>query len=229
MALAKEEGYLELDVKPAARWWLAPNGRNFGLSLEVEDVDGQRKPAASYFRARNCSFEGSVLSERNSALSKRQNKQNKTGLMMDELTDVRDVVSPVLELTVVEVPEGRPIVELPGLKSRSDEVDNGEESEQTGEQDDPPRRQRNQRAHDEQSDEAGRFAHRPPVRQQRPRARLAPAPVPTLATLEDHDLFREPSADDGDQPDESRLSRKPANLFIQRIVQHHQRQRAGVQ
>lgn len=55
MALTKEHGYLELDVKLAARWWLAPNGRNFGLSVQVEDADGQRKPASSFFRARNCS------------------------------------------------------------------------------------------------------------------------------------------------------------------------------
>ena len=55
MALAKEEGYMELDIKLAARWWLAPGGRNFGLSLEVEDTDGQRKPVTHFFRPRNCS------------------------------------------------------------------------------------------------------------------------------------------------------------------------------
>ena len=150
---------------------------------------------------------------------------------MDELTDVRDVASPVLELTVVEVPEGRHIVELPtsGIKTRSDEVENSEDSEQASEQEDSPRRSRNHRLHDEQSDEAGRFFHRPSGKH-RPRSRL-PLAVPTLATLEDHDLFREPSAnEDSDQSeDESKLARKPANLFIQRIVQHHQRQRANVQ
>lgn len=61
MALAKEEGYMELDIKLAARWWLAPGGRNFGLSLEVEDTDGQRKPAIRFFRPRNCSTDGKFL------------------------------------------------------------------------------------------------------------------------------------------------------------------------
>ncbi len=63
MALAKEEGYMELDIKLAARWWLAPGGRNFGLSLEVEDTDGQRKPATHFFRPRNCSSDGKFASE----------------------------------------------------------------------------------------------------------------------------------------------------------------------
>lgn len=58
MALAKEEGYMELDIKLAARWWIAPGGRNFGLSLEVEDTDGQRKPVNRFFRPRNCSNDG---------------------------------------------------------------------------------------------------------------------------------------------------------------------------
>lgn len=60
MALAKEEGYMELDIKLAARWWLAPGGRNFGLSLEVEDTDGQRKPASRFFRPRNCTSDGKL-------------------------------------------------------------------------------------------------------------------------------------------------------------------------
>lgn len=63
MALAKEEGYMELDIKLAARWWLAPGGRNFGLSLEVEDTDGQRKPATHFFRPRNCSSDGMFASQ----------------------------------------------------------------------------------------------------------------------------------------------------------------------
>lgn len=54
MTLAKEEDYMELDVKLAARWWLVPGGRNFGLSVEVEDTDGHRKPANLFFRSRNC-------------------------------------------------------------------------------------------------------------------------------------------------------------------------------
>lgn len=58
MALAKEEGHMELDVKPAARWWLTvPGGRNFGLSLEVEDADGQKKQAGQFFRLRDCSHQ----------------------------------------------------------------------------------------------------------------------------------------------------------------------------
>lgn len=54
MTLANEEDYMELDVKLAARWWLVPGGRNFGLSVEVEDTDGHRKPANSFFRSRKC-------------------------------------------------------------------------------------------------------------------------------------------------------------------------------
>jgi len=57
MALAKEENYMKLDIKLAARWWLAPGGRNFGLAIEVEDTDGQRKPVTRFFRPRNCSSE----------------------------------------------------------------------------------------------------------------------------------------------------------------------------
>ena len=55
MALTKESNFMELDVKLAVRWWLAPNGRNFGLVVEVEDTEGQRKSAANFFRPRNCS------------------------------------------------------------------------------------------------------------------------------------------------------------------------------
>ena len=61
MALAREEGYMELDIKLAARWWLATGGRNYGLSLEVEDTDGQRKPATRFFRPRNCSSDGKLF------------------------------------------------------------------------------------------------------------------------------------------------------------------------
>lgn len=59
MALAKEENYMKLDIKLAARWWLASGGRNFGLVIEVEDTDGQRKPITQFFRPRNCSPESS--------------------------------------------------------------------------------------------------------------------------------------------------------------------------
>ena len=55
MALTKESNFMELDIKLAVRWWLAPNGRNFGLVVEVEDTEGQRKSATSFFRPRNCS------------------------------------------------------------------------------------------------------------------------------------------------------------------------------
>lgn len=57
MAMAKEENFMKLDIKLAARWWLAPGGRNFGLAIEVEDTDGQRKPVTRFFRPRNCSSE----------------------------------------------------------------------------------------------------------------------------------------------------------------------------
>ena len=55
MALTKEEGFMELDVKLAARSWLVLTGRNFGLVVEVEDADGLRKPTSSFFRLCNCS------------------------------------------------------------------------------------------------------------------------------------------------------------------------------
>lgn len=60
MALAKEDDFMELDVKLAARWWLVPGGRNFGLSIEVEDTDGQRKAASNFFHSRNCSATGKI-------------------------------------------------------------------------------------------------------------------------------------------------------------------------
>lgn len=232
MALAKEEGYLELDVKLAARWWLAPNGRNFGLSLEVEDTDGQRKPAAHYFRPRNCSLDGKPIGRVKAAKSHRLDGH--AGTRSDELSDARAVPSPVLELTVVEVPEGRHIVELPssGSKTRSEEVDSAnDESEQAADQDEAPRRHRTHRPHEEQADEAARTYQRPAAShkhraaQRNPHARGQPAPMPTLATLEDHDLFKEAPDDDGDQLDfdEVRLMRAPAaNLFIQRMLQHQQ-------
>ena len=91
----------------------------------------------------------------------------------DELTDPTDVASPVLELIVVEVPEGRNIVELPSVKGRSDELEtlmNSEDLDMASEiLDEVPRKHRHHssRTHtvltssnEEQADEAlVRFHH----------------------------------------------------------------------
>jgi hypothetical protein len=54
------------------------------------------------------------------------------------------------------------------------------------------------------------------------------SPVPTLATLEDHDLFRETAEEEGEtagvEADESRHVLRPSNIFMHRIMQHHQEQ-----
>ena len=46
---------MELDVKMAVHWWLVSSGRNFGLSVEVEDAEGRRRPANRYFKSSSTS------------------------------------------------------------------------------------------------------------------------------------------------------------------------------
>ncbi|XP_057374620.1 uncharacterized protein LOC130695495 isoform X1 [Daphnia carinata] len=248
MALAKEEGYMELDIKLAARWWLAPGGRNFGLVIEVEDTDGQRKPITQFFRPRNCSPEsGSARS--------------------DELTDPANVASPVLELTLIEMPEGKSVFEVPSNAARGRSDDMESTSNDDGDafaelmDESSPRRHRHQHSvqavhasQEEQADEAvfrvnnhsakHGVPYNPTAHQvgkhhrtmnpstsrlghgQAFNHRSTPSPVPTLATLEDHDLFRDTEEEETTRAeiDGSRFQLRPTNLFMQRMMQHHQSQ-----
>ncbi|XP_046646906.1 uncharacterized protein LOC124336971 isoform X2 [Daphnia pulicaria] len=232
MAMAKEENYMKLDIKLAARWWLAPGGRNFGLAIEVEDTDGQRKPVSRFFRPRNCSSEseGSIRS--------------------DEIFDPTNVASPVLELTVIEMPEGRSVFELPSsvIKGRFDEMENAgsEDLDSLSEILEEPTSRKHRHQHssriihtsqEEQADEAvlrtlkgdavlstatvgkHRTSHR--TGNQAPNYRPTSSPVPTLATLEDHDLFRETEEEETtrSEADESPNVLWSTRIFMQRMMQ----------
>ena len=175
----------------------------------------------------------------------------------DELTDPADVVSPVLELTIVEVPEGRNVFEIPSSIARSRSTDDtetvNEELESVAEgADDTPRKHRHHTSrvhasHEEQADEAfvrvhhlsrnglapsssanhgkHRASHRT-NHYSRDAPRPTTSPVPTLATLEDHDLFRETEEEETAraEADELRMMRQ-SSIFMQRMLQHqHQQQ-----
>ncbi|XP_046652736.1 uncharacterized protein LOC124343460 isoform X2 [Daphnia pulicaria] len=236
MAMAKEENFMKLDIKLAARWWLAPGGRNFGLAIEVEDTDGQRKPVTRFFRPRNCSseIEGSIRS--------------------DEILDPTNVVSPVLELTVIEMPEGRSVFEIPSsvIKGRFEETESvgSEYIDTLSEIMEEPTLRKHRHQHssriihtsqEEQADEAvfrinnktlksdfasspttvgkHRISHR--TSNQTPNHRPTLSPVPTLATLEDHDLLREIEEEETIWPevDESRNLLRSTSIFLQRMMQ----------
>ncbi|KZS20368.1 Uncharacterized protein APZ42_012949 [Daphnia magna] len=248
MALAKEENYMKLDIKLAARWWLASGGRNFGLVIEVEDTDGQRKPITQFFRPRNCSPESSSTRS-------------------DELIDPANVASPVLELTLIEMPEGKSVFEVPSnaARGRSDDMesigsDDGDAFTELMDES-SPRRHRHQHSvqavhtsQEEQADEAvfrvnnhsvkNGIPYNPTVLQvskhhrtlnpstsrlghsQTSNHRSTPSPVPTLATLEDHDLFRDTEDEETTRAETegSRFQLRPTSLFMQRMMQHHQSQ-----
>ena len=160
-----------------------------------------------------------------------------------------DVASPVLELTVIEVPEGRNVFELPSVAARSrpddlelsgseDLLDAMRGAEVT---DEAPRKHRHHssriHSHEEQADEAvvvrnhhPRMATTPaPIGKHRSATHRPPrptlSPVPTLATLEDHDLFRETEEEETAraEADEMRMMQRPVtSIFMQRLMQHHQ-------
>ncbi|KAK9507168.1 hypothetical protein O3M35_007080 [Rhynocoris fuscipes] len=53
------EEWTEFNIKPAVNAW-RENGRNFGLTVEVEDEDRVILNALKYFEQMNCSLDGSV-------------------------------------------------------------------------------------------------------------------------------------------------------------------------
>lgn len=182
----------------------------------------------------------------------------------DELKDPTNVVSPVLELTVIEMPEGRSVFEVPAniIRGRLDETENvgNEDLDTLSEVVEEPTSRKHRHQHssrtvhtsqEEQADEAVlrinnhpsktsdatssmaiypdaklRTSHRTghhQVANHRPTS----SPVPTLATLEDHDLFRETAADEEAtrvDEDESHHVLRPSSIFMQRMMQHHQQQ-----
>ena len=195
----------------------------------------------------------------------------------DVLSEPIDIAWPMLELVIVEIPEGRHVVELPplpalgsGIKERIDESENnaGDDTEASSDEF-PLRKHRHHpvnRSHpstqEEQADEAvvSRVIHNQPSNKTEPtpidsdtghhshssRTPLPAttttthrynshfyrqsSPAPTLATLEDHDLFKE-AFDEGmtsrsrPEIDEVRMIQKPAtSKFIQRMIMSQQQQ-----
>lgn len=279
MALAKEESYMKLDIKLAARWWLTPGGRNFGLTVEVEDTDGQRKPITQFFRPRNCSPDssGKFLQEafackvyliRYSCWIVHSNifLFDIGSTRSDELSDPANVASPVLELTLIEMPEGKSVFEVPSnaARGRHDEMEStgGEDFDTFTElmDESSSRRHRHQHSaqvvHTSQEEQADEAVHRvnnyslkngmpsnPVVAQvgkhrnvhpstsrlghsQWSNYRPTPSPVPTLATLEDHDLSRDTEEEDTSRTeiDGDRSQLRTTNIFMQRMMQHQQNQ-----
>lgn len=170
------------------------------------------------------------------------------------MTDPADISTPVLELTIVEVPEGRNVLELPSsaVKNRMDESEIVSDDMETLSEvsDEVPRKHRHHSSrmhssHEEQADEAFVRVHHQPRHQQssfqvnshgskhrtshrghhgaRP---STSSPVPTLATLEDHDLLRETEDEESVriETDEMRMNVRPNNPFIQRMMQHRHQQ-----
>lgn len=175
----------------------------------------------------------------------------------DEILDPTNVASPVLELTIIEMPEGRSVFEVPSsvIKGRFDEMESAgsEDLDTLSEVMEEPTSRKHRHQHssriihtsqEEQADEAvhrinnrtlksdmasstatvgkQRTSHR--TSNQAPNHRPTSSPVPTLATLEDHDLFRETEEEETTRPeaDESRNLLRPTNIFMQRVMQHHQ-------
>ena len=116
----------------------------------------------------------------------------------------------VLELTIAEVPEGRHVPESPSIGHGSEF---GLESE-------------------DQADEAHCRPHHHKRAHHHHRSRPLPSPAPTLATLEDHDLFKETEEEEAAraEADEQRMIASsgwmhlyPAingsSLFMQRMMQ----------
>ena len=184
-------------------------------------------------------------------------------MQSDEIKDPTKIASPVLELTFVEMAEGRNVFEVPSniIRSRLDETDSvGSEDLDTlidVMEEATSRKHRHQHSsriihisHEEQADEAVLRTNNQPLKSYfssstaetpigKPRMsshsnhhqvinrRLTSSPVPTLATLEDHDLLRETEAEETtrDETDESRNLLRPVSIFMQRMMQqHHQQQ-----
>lgn len=145
----------------------------------------------------------------------------------------------VLELTVAEVPEGRNVLELPptGHNSDSGAVESDAIDDEVGSGARQLRYRPHQHEEQHQSDEAaqhhqaatGRPHHhrRGHHHHHGHRSRSFPAVLPTLATLEDHDLFRETEEEEAAraEADEQRMmtasgssSRIPSTLFMQRML-----------
>lgn len=59
VSLSSKDLYVELNVRPAARSWTR-GGRNLGLGIVVEDMDGLLLPASHYFRDIACHTVGNV-------------------------------------------------------------------------------------------------------------------------------------------------------------------------
>lgn len=177
----------------------------------------------------------------------------------DEIKDPTNVASPVLELTVIEMPEGKSVFEVPtniirGRLDDTESVGNDDLDAQLSEIMEEPTSRKHRHQHssrivhtsqeEHQADEAVLRINNHPLKSeavfpdgklrtshrtghhQAPNHRPTSSPVPTLATLEDHDLFRETEEEETSrvEADESRNVLRPTNIFMQRMMQHHQQQ-----
>jgi len=179
MVWTNENFMMELNVTLAARSWLVAHGRNYGLVIDIEDSLGQRKPTSSFFQQRDCT------------------PQANGAPRTDEVRDPSEVKSPVLQLTVIELP----IATVEASTAEDWLKINGgrwpltpsfnENMKPSAKQEEqhPHRHHGHQNAPEEQADDASRFAsssHQDPHKHKN--LRLA-RPLPTLTTLEDHDFM----------------------------------------
>nr|CAD7395924.1 unnamed protein product [Timema poppensis] len=104
------EEWLEFNVKSAARVW-RESGKNFGLSIQVEDEDNQVLPAVKYFSFMDCSNEAStarpipgflVNAARDYIL---ESTRNETNTRRSNTIYLDSLMFPMIDLFTIEMPE----------------------------------------------------------------------------------------------------------------------------
>nr|CAD7432001.1 unnamed protein product [Timema monikensis] len=109
------EEWLEFNVKSAARVW-RESGKNFGLSIQVEDEDNQVLPAVKYFSFMDCSNEAStarpipgflVNAARDYILenTRNENTRNETNNRRSNTIYLDSLMFPMIDLFTIEMPE----------------------------------------------------------------------------------------------------------------------------
>nr|CAD7204683.1 unnamed protein product [Timema douglasi] len=106
------EEWLEFNVKSAARVW-RESGKNFGLSIQVEDEDNQVLPAVKYFSFMDCSNEAFIATARpipgflvNAARDYiLESTRNETNTRRSNTIYLDSLMFPMIDLFTIEMPE----------------------------------------------------------------------------------------------------------------------------